>query len=183
MTTGRPALSRSRVRRTAKTQRDPPPAYPETNVLLRDAKLRRPMPSYSFAVDQEALVHALHLIASHPSLTPYRRLVYRTLLSVPTGRWTTYAVLSAHLSSSARAVGNAMKTNPFAPEVPCHRVLATDRTIGGYKGKWGNGGQYSVEKTKLLTGEGVVFDSKGRASGDVFREFVDMGAWVTARRE
>ena len=67
-----------------------------------------------------------------------------------------------------------MRTNPFSPDVPCHRVLATDRTIGGYKGDWGNGGSYAVEKTKLLDGEGVVFDEKGRAYGDPFRDFVDM---------
>lgn len=68
-----------------------------------------------------------------------------------------------------------MRTNPFAPDVPCHRVLATDRTIGGYKGAWGNGGSYAVEKTKLLKGEGVAFDEKGRAKGECFGDFVDLG--------
>jgi methylated-DNA-[protein]-cysteine S-methyltransferase len=68
-----------------------------------------------------------------------------------------------------------MRTNPFAPDVPCHRVLATDRTIGGYKGAWGTGGSYAEEKTKLLCGEGVVFDERGRAGGEVFTEFVDLG--------
>ncbi|EFR02734.1 6-O-methylguanine DNA methyltransferase [Nannizzia gypsea CBS 118893] len=124
----------------------------------------------------------LERISSHPSLTPYRRRVYRTLLSVPKGQWTTYAVLSAHLSSSARAIGNAMKTNPFAPEVPCHRVLASNRTIGGYKGSWGNGGSYAVEKTKLLRGEGVVFDGKGRAGGEIFTQFVDMGEVLDSKK-
>jgi methylated-DNA-[protein]-cysteine S-methyltransferase len=68
-----------------------------------------------------------------------------------------------------------MRTNPFAPDVPCHRVLATDRTIGGYKGAWGNGGTYAEEKTKLLRSEGVVFDEKGRAGGEVFKDFADLG--------
>jgi methylated-DNA-[protein]-cysteine S-methyltransferase len=68
-----------------------------------------------------------------------------------------------------------MRTNPFAPDVPCHRVLATNRTIGGYKGKWGNGGTYADEKTKLLRGEGVVFDEKGKAGGEAFKDFVDLG--------
>lgn len=35
------------------------------------------------------------------------------------------------LGSAPRAVGNAMRNNPFAPRVPCHRILAADRTIGG----------------------------------------------------
>ncbi|KAJ9261333.1 hypothetical protein DTO212C5_8373 [Paecilomyces variotii] len=122
-----------------------------------------------------SITKSLHRISSHPALTPYRRLVYRTLLSVPPGRWTTYAALSTYLNSSARAIGNAMRTNPFAPDVPCHRVLATDRTIGGYKGAWGNGGSYAVEKTKLLKGEGVIFDDKGRATGQCFEDFKDLG--------
>ncbi|GFF64199.1 methylated-DNA--protein-cysteine methyltransferase [Aspergillus lentulus] len=118
----------------------------------------------------------LHRISLHPTLTPYRRRVYRTLLSVPEGRWTTYSALATHLGSSARAVGNAMRTNPFAPEVPCHRVLATNGTLGGYKGEWILGGKYQVEKRRLLEGEGVVFDEGGRAQGECFRGFVDLGS-------
>jgi methylated-DNA-[protein]-cysteine S-methyltransferase len=113
-------------------------------------------------------------IKSHPTLTPFRRRVYRTLLSVPASRWTTYSALSKHLNSSPRAIGNAMKTNPFAPAVPCHRVLATDRTLGGYKGAWNNGGEYSVEKMKLLLEEGVQFDGDGKARGVCFVDFVDV---------
>ncbi|OKL58141.1 hypothetical protein UA08_06477 [Talaromyces atroroseus] len=108
---------------------------------------------------------ALARIKSHPTLTPFRRRVYRTLLSVPASRWTTYAALARHLSSSPRAIGAAMKSNPFAPAVPCHRVLAADRSLGGYKGAWNNGGEYAVEKTKLLVAEGVQFDGDGKAMG------------------
>ncbi|PGH01456.1 methylated-DNA-[protein]-cysteine S-methyltransferase [Blastomyces parvus] len=117
------------------------------------------------------LPQTLKTLSTHPSLTPHQRKVYRTLLSVPRGRWTTYAALAAHLSSSPRAIGNAMRSNPFAPAVPCHRVLASDRTVGGYKGKWGNGGDYATEKTGLLKGEGVVFDAKGRVEGECFGGF------------
>lgn len=67
-----------------------------------------------------------------------------------------------------------MKTNPFAPGVPCHRVLATDGSLGGYKGSWNNGGAYSVEKTKLLLREGVQFDGNGKAKGICFVDFVDV---------
>ncbi|PGH19322.1 hypothetical protein AJ80_04075 [Polytolypa hystricis UAMH7299] len=121
------------------------------------------------------ILKSLHRISTHPSLTPYRRLVYRTLLSIPRGHWTTYSALATHLSSSARAIGNAMRTNPFAPDVPCHRVLAADRTVGGYKGSWGNGGVYRDEKMGLLSGEGVAFDEKGRVGGRCFVEFRDLG--------
>ncbi|KAF3479947.1 uncharacterized protein GIQ15_06923 [Arthroderma uncinatum] len=157
-----------------------PTAGKKQATLSSAAKISKQPPASSLtsaltSEDPEFLRQQLDRISSHPSLTPYRRRVYRTLLSVPKGQWTTYAVLSAHLSSSARAVGNAMKTNPFAPEVPCHRVLASDRTIGGYKGSWGNGGSYAVEKTKLLCGEGVSLDGKGRAGGEIFSQFLDMG--------
>lgn len=69
-----------------------------------------------------------------------------------------------------------MRTNPFAPEVPCHRVLATNGTLGGYKGEWILGGKYQVEKRLLLEAEGVVFDERGRAQWECFRGFVDLGS-------
>ncbi|CAG8094575.1 unnamed protein product [Penicillium salamii] len=121
----------------------------------------------------------LHRISLHPTLTPYRRRVYRVLLSVPPGRWTTYSAMATYLGSSARAVGNAMRSNPFAPEVPCHRVLAADRTLGGYKGEWkvdGHkaGGGFCEEKRLRLEEEGVVFVD-GKVSGVCFREFVEFG--------
>ncbi|WEW60168.1 6-O-methylguanine DNA methyltransferase [Emydomyces testavorans] len=176
------AATGTSVRRIAKTHRRLLSTKTEVKAVVPQSEPPS-VPKYPFPIDEDALLHSLRRISTHPSLTPYRRLVYRTLLSVPRGRWTTYASLSTHLSSSARAIGNAMKTNPFAPEVPCHRVLATDRTIGGYKGKWGNGAEYSTEKTKLLKGEGVVFDDKGKAHGEVFRDFVDMGQLLGTRQE
>ena len=122
----------------------------------------------------------LRRISLHPALTPYRRRVYRVLLSVPAGRWTTYSALATYLDSSARAVGNAMRTNPFAPEVPCHRVLAVDGSLGGYKGEWrvskhmGNG-SFRDEKRLRLKEEGVVFDATGKAEGACFTDFRDLG--------
>jgi methylated-DNA-[protein]-cysteine S-methyltransferase len=121
----------------------------------------------------------LHRISLHPTLTPFRRRVYRTLLSVPPGRWTTYSAMAKYLGSSARAVGNAMRTNPFAPEVPCHRVLAADGRLGGYKGEWkvdGHkaSGSFSEEKMIRLMEEGVKF-ADGKVVGVCFYEFVDLG--------
>lgn len=151
---------------------------PKRRTLTSLTSRRQTSSSSAEMILDETTRKALQRIRTHPSLTPHRRLVYRTLLSVPRGRWTTYAILSEHLSSAPRAIGNAMRANPFSPDVPCHRVLATNRTIGGYKGDWGNGGSYAVEKTKLLDGEGVVFDGMGRASGEAFRDFVDMETTV-----
>lgn len=111
-------------------------------------------------------------IKSHAALTPYRRRLYSALLSVPRGRYTTYAALSDFLNSSARAVGNGMRNNPFAPEVPCHRVLASDGSIGGFGGSWGIDGRNASKKFQLLKEEGVKFDSKGNVRGPPFTDFV-----------
>ncbi|BCS29220.1 MGMT family protein [Aspergillus puulaauensis] len=120
-------------------------------------------------------------IHQHPTLTPLRKSLYVLLLSVPPGQWTTYAALARHLGSSARAVGTAMRLNPFAPDVPCHRVLSVDGGLGGYmgtspaKGKdkgAGSKGKGNLERKRaMLEGEGVRFDERGRAMGRVFVDF------------
>jgi methylated-DNA-[protein]-cysteine S-methyltransferase len=120
------------------------------------------------------MMSILHTISSHPTLTPYRKRLYSTLCSVPRGRYTTYAAMSSFLGSSARAVGNGMRNNPFAPEVPCHRVLAADGSIGGFCGSWGKDGEHASKKVKLLRDEGVRFDAKGKVIGQPFRMFVDL---------
>lgn len=109
------------------------------------------------------------------SITPFEKRVYAALLQVPPGHFTTYGALAAHLSSSARAIGNAMRRNPFAPRVPCHRVVATGGSLGGFKGKRppeGRGGTLD-EKTRLLRVEGVKFDAEAKkVLGSPFVAFV-----------
>ena len=51
---------------------------------------------------------------------------------------------------SARAVGNAVGKNPYAPKIPCHRVIKSDGSLGGYSGKGG-----IKTKRKLLKKEGI----------------------------
>ena len=58
---------------------------------------------------------------------------YALLRKVPKGKITTYKALAEALGTKAyRAVGNAMNKNPYAPEVPCHRVIASNGSIGGF---------------------------------------------------
>ena len=52
-----------------------------------------------------------------------------------------YGQVAKVTSSGPRAVGNAMRGNPYAPQVPCHRVVASDGTIGGFGGE-GPGGAW-----------------------------------------
>jgi methylated-DNA-[protein]-cysteine S-methyltransferase len=81
-----------------------------------------------------------------------------------------YITATSH-KTCARAVGNAMRNNPFAPEVPCHRILSSDGSIGGFGGHWGEEGKFAGKKKELLGEEGVKFDSKGKVKGQPFRDF------------
>ena len=85
-------------------------------------------------------------------ITPFQRRVYMELLNVPPGTTITYGELARRIGCrSAQAVGQALKRNPFAPEVPCHRVIAADGSIGGYFGK--REGELIECKRKLLKKE------------------------------
>ncbi|KAF5024030.1 hypothetical protein F66182_3877 [Fusarium sp. NRRL 66182] len=107
------------------------------------------------------------------SRTPFEKRVWSLLCQIPRGSFSTYGIMAAHLGSSPRAVGNALRRNPFAPEVPCHRVVATGGALGGFKGKWPKDGEGITidEKKKLLRGEGVRLDDKGKVIGTPFGGF------------
>jgi len=68
--------------------------------------------------------------------TPFQQSVWRALLTIPTGRTTSYAELSRSLGrpQAARAVGAAVGRNPVSIVVPCHRVVGTGGTLTGYAG-------------------------------------------------
>ncbi|RDW66133.1 hypothetical protein BP6252_09768 [Coleophoma cylindrospora] len=130
-----------------------------------------PPPSLS---EQKSNDHSLDLI-KNSTKTPFQKRVLSLLCQIPRGHYTTYGSMSKFLNSSPRAVGNALRNNPFAPMVPCHRVLATGGGIGGFHGSWGRGGKEGVhdqDKRRLLREEGVKFDGKGRVVGGVWDGFV-----------
>ncbi|NLB56423.1 MAG: MGMT family protein [Lentisphaerae bacterium] len=82
--------------------------------------------------------------------------VYAATQLIPRGKVTTYARLAKAIKcGSPRAVGQSLKRNPFAPIVPCHRVIRSDLTIGGFSGA--TDGEFIVKKLSLLQEEGVVF--------------------------
>ena len=105
------------------------------------------------------------------SPTTFEQRVYDLVSRVPTGKVVTYATMARALDcGSAQAIGQALKRNPFAPEVPCHRVIKTDLTIGGYAGK--TEGAKLKKKLTLLSSEGVEFDGDGRLlGGNVMYDF------------
>ncbi|MEO0453938.1 MAG: MGMT family protein [Verrucomicrobiota bacterium] len=89
--------------------------------------------------------------------TPFEQKVYAALKKIPVGKVTTYAILAKHIGvNSARAVGQALRRNPNAPAVPCHRVVRSDLTLGGYQGKTAGAGL--KKKIALLEEEGVDID-------------------------
>lgn len=80
---------------------------------------------------------------------------YAMLKKVPKGKVTSYKELAKAINTKAyRAVGNAMRNNPYAPIVPCHRVVKSDGSVGGFGGK--TSGKKIDDKIKLLLKEGVI---------------------------
>ena len=71
--------------------------------------------------------------------TPFQRKVYEVLLKIPKGQVRTYAQVARAIGKprAARAVGQALKRNRWAPMIPCHRVIASDGTLGGYSATGG----------------------------------------------
>jgi len=88
--------------------------------------------------------------------TKFEQSVFDTICRIPCGRVTTYGLLAKELGcGSSQAVGQALKRNPFAPEVPCHRVISSDLKTGGFSGE--REGETIRKKLKLLSEEGVDF--------------------------
>ena len=76
--------------------------------------------------------------------------IYKKLLQVPLGKITTYGELSRAigLKNGQRVIGRVMKNNPFPVIVPCHRVVKSNREIGGYA--------FGVDiKRNMLAKEGI----------------------------
>ncbi|MEM2995517.1 MAG: MGMT family protein [Candidatus Bathyarchaeia archaeon] len=67
-------------------------------------------------------------------LSNYARSVIEVTRLIPIGYVTSYGAIADIAGGSPRAVGNVMAVNPFAPLVPCHRVVRSDFTLGGYSG-------------------------------------------------
>ena len=86
------------------------------------------------------------------NITEFQRKVYLELLNGPRGQTITYGELARRIGcKSAQAVGQALKVNPFAPDVPCHRVVAANGKIGGYFGQ--REGELIEKKLRLLEEE------------------------------
>ena len=84
--------------------------------------------------------------------TPFQIKVWKYLKTIPEGKVITYKQLAKAINrpKAARAVANACAKNPYAPKIPCHRVIRSDGSLGGYSGTGG-----IQQKIKLLRSEKV----------------------------
>lgn len=100
--------------------------------------------------------------------------LYAYCLQIPPGKVTTYGYLAEALGKKglARQVGQILSKNPYAPYVPCHRVIKSDGTIGGFFGKIGIESKEVKEKINMLSEEGVLFNGdKLDMSKYLFKDF------------
>eukprot|EP01025_Chloroclados_australasicus_P040069 TRINITY_DN416_c0_g1_i1.p2 TRINITY_DN416_c0_g1~~TRINITY_DN416_c0_g1_i1.p2 ORF type:complete len:167 (-),score=5.78 TRINITY_DN416_c0_g1_i1:188-688(-) len=103
------------------------------------------------------LQNSINLGKKNREPTKFELKVYKACSMIPKGKVCTYGDLAKFLQSSPRAVGQALRRNPFAPSVPCHRVIAANLELGGYQGQQGQECASLQRKRELLMQEGVVF--------------------------
>ncbi len=137
----RPTVQASKVGRTLRVSRDP---EPDANTkMIKDKQV-----------------------------TDFQRKVYDATCRVPAGQVTTYKLLGQAIGCNcSRAVGQALKVNPFAPDVPCHRVVRTDFSLGGYAGH--TQGPEWDRKQKLLVDEGIRIGCDGRVDPSQIYRYED----------
>lgn len=87
------------------------------------------------------------------TLTPFEWQVLKVTLTIPIGETRSYAWVARQIGKpkAVRAVGQALRKNPYPLIIPCHRVVRSDGTLGGYAGKM------SGKKAKLLAMEQRIF--------------------------
>ena len=102
---------------------------------------------------------------SGPKPTSFQMKVYKATSRIPRGKVATYGWVARQIGcKSAQAVGGALRVNPFAPKVPCHRVIASDGSLHGFAGH--TSGPLLAKKQRLLKEEGIAFDAHGRVLKD-----------------
>ncbi len=93
-----------------------------------------------------------HRVQTDPNITPFQRKVYLALLEVPRGQTISYKELGERIGCrSPQAIGQALRRNPFAPAVSCHRVISSDGSLGGFHGQ--REGEMIERKRRLLQEE------------------------------
>ena len=86
--------------------------------------------------------------------TKFQVKVWKYLMKIPHGNIKTYSQVAKAIGKplAVRAVANAIGKNPYPPKIPCHRVVRSNGSLGGYSGKGG-----IKTKKLLLKKEGIKF--------------------------
>jgi len=94
---------------------------------------------------------------------PFQKKVLIAEHGIPRGWVSTYQRIANHIGNpkAARAVGNALKNNPFPIIIPCHRAIRSDGTFGGFQGG-------IKMKQALLEMEGIEFSADGTVTTTKF---------------
>ena len=87
--------------------------------------------------------------------TRHRLAVWEAMQRIPAGKTRTYGEVAKELHSSARAVGGACGANPIPLVVPCHRIVASGGSLGGFMGARDEGFELGIKRW-LLEHEGAL---------------------------
>jgi len=89
--------------------------------------------------------------------TSIQKKVFTVIRKIPRGKVVTYKGVAKAIGNplASRAVGNALHRNPHPIQIPCHRVVKSDGTLGGYA-------LGEEKKKQLLENEGVIFTDKNK---------------------
>jgi methylated-DNA-[protein]-cysteine S-methyltransferase len=130
----------------------PPPSVQEAIAAIAALLLGTPLPPTDLT----------HLVLDMDGVPPFHQKVYALARQIPPGETRTYGELAQQLGEpgAARAVGQALGHNPFAPVVPCHRILAADGRSGGFSATGG-----VSTKLRMLLTERAQFNGPGLFDG------------------
>lgn len=79
------------------------------------------------------------ILSKMKSYPPFYQKVWKACAQIPKGQTRTYGELARAIGhpGAARAVGRALAANPFAPTIPCHRIVGANGAMVGYSGRGG----------------------------------------------
>ena len=127
--------------------------FPNATILPADNAMASLVSGVLQAIETPTAAHDLPIDVAG---TAFQEAVWRELRKIPAGETRSYADIAAAIGDpkATRAVGTANGSNPVAVLVPCHRVIRSDGTLGGYAGGLDR-------KRKLLAAEGAGWKEQG----------------------
>lgn len=128
--------------------------FPNADIQPADAAMGNLIAGVMQAIETPTAVHDLPIDVAG---TAFQEAVWKELRKIPAGETRSYADIAVAIGDpkATRAVGTANGSNPIAVLVPCHRVIRSDGTLGGYAGGLDR-------KRKLLAAEGAHWEEQGK---------------------